>query len=166
MPRENLPIAALQNIEPSKVQTIVTDLMQLHEMGVCATDEETEDRIRSYFELCRNSSVRPGIESLATALHVSRITIWNWANGIGCSPRKADAIRAAKSMIAAFIEQASLSGQINPVTSIFFLKNWFSYKDSYMFEQERPYTPSAQLTPEQIARKIEQDIPLPEGLED
>ena len=159
----NTPQASLANIHPEKVQAIVSDLLQLHSLGKCETDEEVETRIEQYFELCRNTSIRPGIESLSTALHIERTTLWKWSQGIGCSARRAEAIRSAKSMIGSFLEQATMQGQINPVSGIFLSKNWLGYKDSFLFEQEvaRPNTPT--MTPEQIAatlEQIEKDIPI------
>lgn len=44
-------------------------------MGRPQTDEEVANRINDYFEFCERSSIRPGIESLCMALHISRTTL-------------------------------------------------------------------------------------------
>ena len=43
-------------------------------------------------------------------------------------------------MINAFIEQALLSGKINPASGIFLAKNWLGYKDSVSLEETMPQT--------------------------
>ena len=164
---DNTPQRSLQSIPAEKVQIIVTDLLQLHELGKCEDDAAVEERISQYFQLCRETSIRPGIESLSAALHVDRTTIWRWARGEGCSKRRSEAIASAKAMIASFVEQAMMSGQINPVTGIFLSKNWLGYSDTYVLEQGQQtaqLTPSR--TPEEIAAEIERDIPLDIGYDE
>jgi hypothetical protein len=46
----------------------------------------------------------------------------------------------AKSFIASFLEQASLTGKLNPATSCFLFKNWLNYKDNYSFEDSTDNT--------------------------
>lgn len=163
----NVPQRSLDQIPPEKVKTIVTDLLQLHNMGACETDGEVEQRIQQYFQLCRETSIRPGVESLSAALHIDRTTLWRWEQGQGCSRRRTDAIRAAKSMINSFIEQAALSGLANPVTLIFLAKNWMGYSDRYLFENVQQNTGSTYqgMTPDEIRKRIEQDIPVDDDYE-
>ncbi len=157
----NTPQGSLEQVAAVRVKAIVSDLLQLHRMGKPVTDDEVEDRINQYFELCQATSIRPGIESLSTALCIDRTTFWRWSQGQGCSKYRTDTINRAKGLVSAYLEQATLQGLINPVSSIFMLKNWAGYSDTYQIEQglisKQPY---ASLTPEEIARKIEQDIPL------
>lgn len=161
MRADNTPQNALKTVPGEKVRVIVTDLLQLHEMGKPETDREVEARISQYFELCRETSIRPGVESLAAALHIDRTTLWRWEQGEGCSQRRTEAVQGAKGMISAFIEQAALQGQINPVTSIFLMKNWMRYQDNYSFEgSPQPLRFAPSMSPEEIAARIEQDIPL------
>lgn len=159
----NTPQRSLEQLPPEKVQMIVTDLLQLHEMGKPETDGEVETRISQYFQLCRETSIRPGIESLSAALHIDRTCLWRWEQGQGCSQRRMEAVRAAKSLINSFIEQAMMSGQINPIPALFLAKNWMGYKDSYLFEQEAARPNKPLMTPEEIEmqlKRIEQDIPI------
>lgn len=129
---------AVDEVEPTAVQMMVTSLKQLNDMGKPQTDEQVEQRIGEYFEFCQRSGMRPGVESLAVALHVSRITVYNWSHGEGCSSRRQEMIENAKGMIAAFLEQCMLSGKINPAAGIFTMKNWFNYKDLISFEEANP----------------------------
>lgn len=161
MRADNTPQNALKTVPGEKVRVIITDLLQLHEMGKPETDAEVEARISQYFQLCRETSIRPGVESLAAALHIDRTTLWRWEQGEGCSQRRTEAVQGAKSMISAFIEQASLQGALNPVTSIFLMKNWMKYQDNYSFEgSPQPVRLAPTMSPDEIAQRIEEDIPL------
>lgn len=145
MSKNNYPQSALDNIEPEVVQAYVSSLKELHDLGKPKTDEETKQRIDQYFELCERSSLRPGVESLSMALHVSRITLYRWSMGEDCSPYKTELIQSAKSVIFGFLEQCLLSGKINPASGIFLAKNWLGYRDSISIEESVPFNNSKTL---------------------
>lgn len=138
MAKSNYPQSQLDEIEPGKVQEIVTSLKELHDRGKPKTDTEIEQRIDDFFSFCQNSSIRPGIESLCMSLHISRTTLFNWANGIGCSRVCQEYIQSAKAFIAAYLEQALLCGKISPPSGIFIAKNWLGYKDTVSLEDATP----------------------------
>lgn len=138
MAKNNYPQAGLDELEPAAVQQIVSSLKELHDLGRPQTDEETKQRIDEYFSFCERSSIRPGIESLCMALHISRTTLFRWNNGEDCSEYKQELIQSAKSFIGAFLEQAMLSGKISPPSGIFLMKNWLSYKDAISIEESIP----------------------------
>lgn len=138
MGKSNFPQLALDTMEPNTVRQIVNSLQELHQMGKPETDFEVEDRINQYFKFCENSSVRPGIESLCLSLHITRTTLFNWANGIGCSDVRKELIQSAKAFIASFLEQATLQGKLNPASSCFLFKNWCNYKDAISLEEAVP----------------------------
>lgn len=140
MNKNNYPQAGLDAIEPVAVQQIVSSLKELHDMGKPETDEETKQRIDDYFAFCERTSIRPGIESLCMALHISRTTLFRWNNGEDCTKYKQELIQSAKSFIGAFLEQAMLSGRISPPSGIFLMKNWLSYKDAISIEESVPST--------------------------
>lgn len=138
MEKNNYPAASLNAIEPSTVAELVTSLKQLHEKGKPDTDDELERRINDYFLFCEQSAIRPGIESLCLALHISRTTLFRWSRGEDCGQRRQELVLSAKSFISAFIEQAMLSGKINPASGIFLMKNWLNYKDTVSLEEATP----------------------------
>lgn len=142
MGKNNYPQAGIDDIDPAAVQHIVSSLKELHDKGRPQTDEELKQRIDEYFSFCERSSIRPGIESLCMALHISRTTLFRWSNGIDCSSYKQELIQSAKSFIGAFIEQAMLCGKISPPSGIFLMKNWLNYKDTISLEEAMPQTDS------------------------
>lgn len=137
---KNYPQGALDEMEPTTVQEIVTSLKELHDMGKPKTDAEIKKRIDDYFSFCQRSNIRPGIESLCMSLHISRTTLFNWNNGTNCSRECQELIQSAKSFIGAYIEQAMLGGKISPPSGIFLMKNWLSYKDTISIEESIPNT--------------------------
>lgn len=169
MGKNNYPQGQLDEIEPSAVQEIVTSLKELHDQGKPETDKAIKERIDDYFNFCQCSAIRPGIESLCMALHISRTTLYNWNNGTNCSKECQELIQSAKSFIGAFIEQAMLGGKISPPSGIFLMKNWLSYKDSISIEESIPHNEREKppKTPEEIAAiygsfAIEDKITIPD----
>ena len=140
MKKNNFPSGGLDNIRPEIVTAAMAELNKLRSLKAPKTDDEVEARINEYFNICENGGLRPGIETLAFCLGVTRMTIYKWSMGTQGERRKI-LIVSAKQAIASFIEQSALSGRINPVTAIFLFKNWLGYKDTYSFEEniaERP----------------------------
>ena len=153
---KNYPQAGLDNVEPGDVNRIVSSLRELHDMGIPENDDEVERRVNDYFAFCEQSSIRPGIESLCLALHISRTTLFRWNNGNGCSQRRCEIIQSAKAMISSFIEQCMMSGKINPASGIFLAKNWLNYKDTISFEESVPSDPCHRSLPESELPRLDQ----------
>lgn len=142
MGRNNFPNVTINDIPEDFTASTVQSLRELADLGKPATDAELSERIDRFFLWCQQTGSRPGIESLCLALGVTRTTLFKWNNGTGCTPARQQIIQQAKAFIAAFLEQASLQGRLNPATSIFLMKNWMDYKDTVSFEgiaaQEKP----------------------------
>lgn len=133
------PQGQLEDLSKCEVSQIITSIMELHDKGKPETDEEVSERIQQYFDFCSYSSIRPGFETLSMALHVSRGTVFNWMNGIGCSKQRQEILEDARTVIHSFLEQALLSGKISPPSGIFLAKNWMGYKDTVSFEDSIPH---------------------------
>ena len=134
--KNNLPTKKLSEMDSATVQGLVANVKELYDKGKPETDEEVAQRIDEFFGLCERTSLRPGIETLCMALHISRQTLLNWSRGDGCSRERKELINGARSFIHAFLEQASLSGKLNPATSIFLLKNWCGYRDTVIYQAQ------------------------------
>lgn len=100
----------------------------------CKDPQAVQARIDHYFEFCDRHELRPGVEGLALAVGVRRETIWKWSHEPG--PR-GDAARHAYALLAALMEEWTLSGRLNPVSGIFLMKNNFGYHDSQQLELSR-----------------------------
>lgn len=130
----------LTEVSPEKVRAIIHNLKELYDMGRPETNEELRERVDMFFQFCEESSVRPGVQALCTALHISRTTLFRWSNGEDCDRERQEIIGMAKSFIDSFLEQVTLSGQVSPPVGIFLLKNWCSYKDTVSIEENTPKT--------------------------
>lgn len=134
MRKSNFPNEKISDLNEDFVSETVLSLRELNGMGQPKTDEEVAKRIDEYFAFCQRTGVRPGIESLCLALHISRTTLFNWNAGINCSRERQAIVEHAKSFISAFLEQSVLKGQLSPPSGIFLMKNWLGYKDTLSFE--------------------------------
>lgn len=134
------PQGQLAEMNPEKVRAIIHSLRELYDMGKPETNEELKQRIDMFFQFCEESSIRPGVQALCTALHISRMTLFRWSNGEDCDKERQEIVGMAKSFIDSFLEQATLSGQVNAPVGIFLLKNWCSYKDLVSIEESTMLT--------------------------
>ena len=125
-------------------------------------------RIREYFESCEELSLRPGNMGLYAALGLSRQDVNNAITGKSkkLNPETIDMIKKVQRALGQYREQLGATGKINPVTLIFWQKNFDGLQDTTQLEvsradQER-FEPH--MTPEEIAEQvrlqIEQDIPI------
>ena len=148
------PQTQLEVMNPEKTRAIIHSLRQLYDMGKPETNLELKERIDMFFQFCEDSNIRPGIQAMCTALHISRTTLFRWSNGEDCDQERQEIIAMAKSFIDSFLEQATLSGQVSPPVGIFLLKNWCSYKDTISLEDATNTTRQnviAARTPAEIA---------------
>lgn len=141
------PQTQLEVMNPEKTRAIIHSLRQLYDMGKPETNLELKERIDMFFQFCEESSVRPGIQALCTALHISRTTLFRWSNGEDCDKERQEIVGAAKSFIESFLEQVTLSGQVSPPVGIFLLKAWSGYKDTISIEESIPYKETRQVLP-------------------
>lgn len=112
----------------------VDSLMELSSKGKPQTLDELNNRISDYFQFCSDKRFRPGVESLCLSMNISRMTFWNWRNGKR-GEAWADACETALQQIVTFLEQAMLTGNVNPATGIFLLKNVAGYRDEISFSE-------------------------------
>lgn len=127
------------------------------------SDQEVEDRINLYFDYSVGAGLRPNIEGLALALGISRSTLWDWETGRrrgNIDSSRADIIKKAKDYIAYLMSDGVLDNKINPVTWIFYAKNYFGMSDKQEIEIKANNPLGDNLTPEEIAKRIPDDIPI------
>lgn len=76
------------------------------------------------------------------------------------SPECVDLLKKAQQAMGAYREGLALKGKLNPVTYIFMGKNYDGLADTQQIEVTAQPGAQATLSPEEIARQIEQDIPI------
>ena len=145
------PNVQIDDIEPSFVKKTVGELRSVYDLPKPETDEEVKERIYQFFLYCEDKGLRPGIELLSLFLGVSRMTIWNWSNGLTCSEARQTMINHAKALIGAYLEQSHLQGKLNPVSAIFLSKIWLGYTEDLTVKLD---TQTAQQLPRQTLEDI------------
>lgn len=125
--------------------------------------EQVQTAIIGYFETCQRHGLRPGNLGLYAALGMSKQDYNNVITGKSkskVSPSCIDFIKKAVRAIGVYREGLALEGKINPVTYIFMGKNYDHLTDTQQLEVTASSGPAPTLTPEEVARQIEKDIPI------
>ena len=125
--------------------------------------EAVKAAIYSYFSSCDRHGVRPANLGLYAALGMSKQDVSNVLTGKSkskVSPDCIDLLKKAKRILSAYREGLAMSGKVNPVTAIFWSKNFDGMEDQTRLEITTDTTRAASMTPEEVQKQIEQDIPL------
>lgn len=156
---------------PGDNSKVVQDMLYIYNMPKIDlnSDQEVSDRIQEYFKYCIDKDIKPGVEGMAMALGINRRTLWAWETGelrSTVSSSRMDIIKKAKQFLALYLENLAQNGKINPVTAIFLFKNHFNYVDKQEFEIAPRSQLTPNLSPEEIAKQIPNDIPIDTEWED
>lgn len=120
-------------------------------------DSEFENRVQQIIEFCKEKGMRVGIETLCAGLGITRQELLNWQNGVGnVSERRQEGVKRIKQLIFAYLEQAGMSGKLNPTTYIWLTKNWQGYRDLVEITKPQKHN-DISMTQEEI-RAITADI--------
>lgn len=124
----------------------VNSYMQLMHWDGIGTDNSDDERFEKRFEEYIEISIkedegegkiamRPTIEGFCMACGISRQTYNSWKMGtIPVSERRRAAITKIDGFFLSLLTEWSLNGNINPATSIFYLKNNYGYADKVTHE--------------------------------
>lgn len=125
--------------------------------------EDVKQTIIAYFERCERHGLRPGNLGLYAALGMSKQDVSDIISGRNkskASPESIDLIKKAKQVMGQYREGLALEGRLNPVTYIFMGKNYDGLEDQTRIEVAASGGPAAQLSPAEVAKQIEKDIPI------
>lgn len=118
--------------------------------------------IDGYFRDCINRGLRPGNLGLYASLGLSKQEVSNEIRGVThkLSSPTIDLIKKAKVALSTYREMLGSTGKINPVTLIFWQKNYDGLEDKQTMEIAPRKDLEADRTPDEIAKQIEADIPI------
>lgn len=125
--------------------------------------EQVKEAIVNYFNGCYESGTRPANMGLYRALGLSfrdMSDILLGKNKSKATPESIVIMKKAIRVLSEYREQIGIQGKINPVTLLFWQKNYDALRDNTQIEVSHENTLTAGLSPEQIARRIEKDIPI------
>lgn len=115
--------------------------------------------VSSYFKSCIDKGFKPGNMGLYARLNVSRQEINDIVHGRRkINPASADIIKKALKTLSQLREMWGATGKLNPVTMIFWQKNYDGLTDTQTIEVSARDTSSAEQTPEEIAAALEADV--------
>lgn len=95
----------------------------------CASDDEAEQRIDEYFNLCVSKGEMPLFETMCLYLGISDDKGKQFASGEGCSGRMTRLIQNALSRLKAIEAKAVYQGLIRDVPYIWRSKQYFGYRE-------------------------------------
>lgn len=124
--------------------------------------------IDNYFNDCIERGLRPGNLGLYASLGLSKQEVSSELRGVThrLDAATKDLIKKAKVALSTYREMLGSTGKINPVTLIFWQKNYDGLEDKQTMEITPRQTMEPDKTPEEIARQLEQDIPVDVDFED
>ena len=126
--------------EPGDNTRIVQVNMQFFDMPkVDLRDPDAvHQRLSDYFRIYGEADLKPTVAGMAMALGVDRRRLWAIANDqptggggklMNIPPESADLVKKAYEILETSMEAYANAGKINPVMSIFMMKNHFGYQD-------------------------------------
>lgn len=125
--------------------------------------DETKRAIDQYFKSCIEKGLRPGNLGLYTALGLNRREALNLLQGRikkNVNPISLAHIKRACKVLSLYRESLGSQGKLNPATLIFWQKNYDGLEDVQHIDVTANAQENANLTPDEIAGKIDIDIPV------
>lgn len=100
---------------------------------------EMERRFNRYLQLCAEWDMKVGNQAAYAAIGIDKGLVWDWLNRREANPRRTDFLKKVQTICAMYREGLMEDGKVNPVTGIFWQKNYDGMKD----QQEVVLTPNA-----------------------
>lgn len=142
-----------------EIKEIIRNSYKWFNYPIVKTDEECADRLNEYFDECARTGEIPTVEKMCLALGTVRRTVWDWEQGtLGAS--RANMIKKAKEILSSMDAELVQKGKIPQITYIFRAKNFYGLSDKTEIEVHTHQPLGDQLTPDEILKKVEQDIPI------
>ncbi|MEE6208411.1 MAG: hypothetical protein VZR95_10195 [Alphaproteobacteria bacterium] len=122
--------------------------------------EQVKQAIDNYFSGCARHGLRPGNLGLYGRLGLTKQEVHNELTGFTkkLSPASLDLLKKAVLFLREYRESLGATGKLNPVTLIFWQKNYDGLTDTQTIEVSARDTSTAEQTPEEIAAALEADV--------
>ena len=126
-------------VDPGDNTRIVQTNMRFFDMPKIDLNDSdaVRERLGEYFQIYAEADLKPTVAGMATALGVNRQRLWEIKTGAmvggttkqNLPPETLDLIKKAYDILEMSMENYASSGKVNPVISIFMMKNHFGYQD-------------------------------------
>ena len=128
----------------------VTELAFLPDIDIRDLSQ-LEHRLGEYLLICDKYGMKTGNQAMCLALGMSVDTLITWSNGGAPTPPITDFAKKARAICSTFREGYMQDGKVNPVTGIFWQKNYDGLKD----QQEHVITPNNPLGDKQDVTQLQ-----------
>ena len=99
---------------------------------------EMERRFVKYLALCAEWDMKVGNQAAYAAIGITKDHVYDWVNRVSGNPARAEFIKKVQQYCGMYREALMEDGRVNPVTGIFWQKNYDGMKD----QQEVVLTPN------------------------
>ena len=99
---------------------------------------EMERRFNRYLQLCAQWDMKIGNQAAYTAIGINKDNVYDWTVRSSTNPARTEFIKKVQKICAMYREGLMEDGKVNPVTGIFWQKNYDGMKD----QQEVVLTPN------------------------
>lgn len=100
--------------------------------------DEMERRFQRYLELCSEWDMKVGNQAAYAAIGIDKNLVWDWLNRREANPKRTCFLKKVQKICAMYREGLMEDGKVNPVTGIFWQKNYDGFRD----QQEVVLTPN------------------------
>ena len=141
-PKRSMIVNALKGdmgVDPGDNTKIVQTNMRFFDMPKIDLhdSEAVRERLGEYFQIYAEADLKPTVAGMACALGVNRQRLWEIKTGAAVGgvgkqhlpEATLDLIKKAYEILEMSMENYASSGKVNPVISIFMMKNHFGYQD-------------------------------------
>lgn len=154
--RQNSPIAIDLKAEQTegynaKLISFMLAIQPKEKLDINDVDE-MERRFQHYLEMCVAYDVKVGNQGAYVAIGITKQQAWEWENIVKSNPRRCDFIKNVRLFCGMYRENLMQDGKVNPVTGIFWQKNYDGLKD----QQEVVLTPNNPLGEQKDAESLKQ----------
>ncbi len=91
--------------------------------------EEMKRRFMHYLDTCAKYDMKIGNQAAYAAIGIDKGIAWDWANRCTTNPARTDFIKNVQQFCALYREGLMQDGKVNPVTGIFWQKNYDGMRD-------------------------------------
>lgn len=99
---------------------------------------EMERRFNRYLNLCAEWDMKVGNQAAYAAIGISKDNVYDWTVRSSTNPARSDFVKKVQRICALYRESLMQDGKVNPVTGIFWQKNYDGMRD----QQEVVLTPN------------------------
>lgn len=154
--RENSPITQAQKAEMpegynAKVTAFMMEIMPKEPLDTQDV-AEMERRFMNYVQKCSEWDMKVGNQAAYMAIGITKEQAWEWENVVKGSPARSDFVKKVRQFCGVFREGLMQDGKVNPVTGIFWQKNYDGMKD----QTEMVLTPNNPLGEQKDMKALEQ----------